>query len=680
MAGSYDKIQIQGVCINENIIKHSSAPLWPLNQTHPHPDFKNKKRLEIMNLSKEMIQYKKEIEEKYGSEILKNKNWLDFLQVDQLRNTQCPKKILAEKIIDPHSYDQVDNTLIYNSCKHTIFAAAKRQMKMAPTPDPIVADEFLEYAKAIIDKELGHYLTHFGYSYEDWYKHLNTEKQAKIDMYVQYLNGDATLTPQQVRECKNTCYEGICKIELQGKNGKPRMVCSIPLRTKFVTGPVTWKLEEVLGKHLNGYCGGMNIKQMSDKINNYIQQGFTKVVEGDGSAFDNTQDITLKRVDHYLYERVEHSIYHTSKQQFHDITHEPYKTMDVTYIQNKKRRRLFSYKILGTVFSGDCDTTLCNTMRMALYNRFVNDKYGLKYGKDYIVFSKGDDFTVLYKPYITDQMIQEIYYRYFIKSNDSVSDPNTDIFGLGQVLKMLNIGDITTFSFCSLRSWKIAEDKIILTRDPKKFFNLALFSRKIKSYTPIQRIKYYLEQSMSLRAVYSGLEVFDIMADAYDFYAYREASELIQNKKNYQKYKKYLKSVQLNGNAEDILIHLAYKHQEKQKISKKIFTGKLEYNSFEAQLYDIRRKMHYKKIGKNYWETMKNLFLKNCNYNLTPEQQKFCNQQIEKEISFEQFKSTLGLNLKSDLWQKRKLFLKKLRMLGKTSPKIGVVSKTHANY
>jgi hypothetical protein len=127
---------------------------------------------------------------------------------------------------------------------------------------------------------------------------------------------------------------------------------------------------------------------MTDMVNEYRKLGFTQVYEGDGSAFDNTQDVSLKQLDRNIYQMIESSIYHVPKKEFHKISQALYKTMDIEYIEKGKKKPLMSYKILGTVFSGDCDTTLMNTTRMAMYNRYVNDKAGLVFGKDYVCFSK----------------------------------------------------------------------------------------------------------------------------------------------------------------------------------------------------------------------------------------------------------------------------------------------------
>lgn len=610
--------------MSDNIEKHAAAPLYPPTSKHPHPEYKDKLRLKITRMSREM----RELQQTFSQVAeMEGKHWLDYVKVRDLQ-CECPNKALYEKILDLNTPSKSE-VMAYNSCKHTIFAAAKRQMKAAPTPDPKVADEFLAYAKAKINKEVGEQLKHFGYSYQQWYHHLERPKQIDMDRVAIYLKGDRTkLSPEEIKMIEAKNYEGICKVELQAVNGKPRMVCSIPKLTKYVMGPVCWKLEEIFSKHFKGYCGGKNLKQMSHSINELIDQGFTKVVEGDGSAFDNTQDITLKRVDHYIYESIEHAIHHCDKTLFHEITHQPYKTMDVNYIdaKSKKKKTLLTYSILGSVFSGDADTTLCNTTRMALYNRFVNDKAGLVYGRDYVCFSKGDDFTVLYKPYITNEMIHAIYYKYFLKASPSPDIADTRVYGLGQVLKMLDIGGPETIKFCSLRAWYIDDSHIILTRDPAKFYDLAKYSRKIKTLTPIKRAAYLRMLAIALRADYSKIHIFEAMASAYDYMAERiEKIHKIDTKS--KAYKNKIRAAQQYFVKAERLT--TSPHNENETPTYQL-------------LYDVAYREENIKIIGGYWETMKKIE-RTAFYHLTTEQYILINQQIEAEFSTEELKSMMGL-------------------------------------
>jgi hypothetical protein len=555
------------------------------------------------------------------------RNPFDYIKVKDI-NCKCDRKILYEQIFGDIT-DQNDEIMAYKSCKHTIYAAAKRQMKMAPTPDPAVADEFVEYAKQIIDNEVGEYLNHFEYSYQQWYNHLDLTKQQDMDMVAKYFSHNIDDIPRDMlKRIKNLHYQGICKVELQNIDGKPRMVCSIPLQTKFIMGPICWALEEIFQDHFHGYCGGKNLTEMANKINNYAALGFTKVVEGDGSAFDNTQDISLKRVDQYIYSLVKQHVYHVDKDLFYKTATQLYKTMDVVArdTDTKRQHKLFTYSILGSVFSGDADTTLCNTVRMALYNRFVNDKAGLVFGRDYICFSKGDDFTVMYKPYVKDDFINQAYYKYFVKAQKDVSQPDTRVFGLGQVLKMLDFGGLSSIKFCSLRAWFKNDHEIILTRDPKKFYNLAKYSRKLKTMSNYQAALYLIQQAEALLASYKGIEIFEVMARAYYLRALEFMKYTTDREQQTFKHK---------------LVKLEAKLVARSKNVKSKYA--MEENIYQRLVYNIGFRKTQHKIQGTYWEAMQKIYQVRTD-TLTETEAFLVNQQIAAEFSVEELKTKLGQN------------------------------------
>jgi len=624
--GEDNKIEYLPICQGENIEKHASAPLYPQNYIHPHPEYQFYNGqyaycLQIYFESEEFIKLKMKTISKYGDKMREeNRHWLDYVKVSDLQGFgECPHKIGYEKILAKQETDE--KVMMYNVCPHTIFAAAKRQMKIAPKPDNKIADDFIEFSKQILEKYVGEELNQFGYDYQQWYNHNTAPKQKDIDKYYLSLTNPELFTSQQLADLNTDEYSGICKVELQPEDGKPRMVCSIPIKTKVTMGPVTWKLEEIMQDKFPGYCGGKNNDQMAIKLNEYIENGFTKIVEGDGSAFDNTQDVTLKEIDRYLYRRVADKVYHVDKQQFLDISQQYYKKMSVNYIKDRRKRCMFKYKILGSVFSGDCDTTLCNTMRMSLYNLYVNQREGLRYGIDYQLISKGDDFTVLYKNYISDKKINEIYYKYFLKA----APTTTTQYGLGQVLKMLNIGPPNTISFCSLLAWytDIKSNKIILTRDIKKFDHLSLYSRKIKTLQGTARRDYLLQQAIATLTAYSGIKIFETLADGYIYAALQVKAG------NEQEFK----------HAVEVNTELVRQMRMKIKTFNVLDFG----DDTLKTLYNTQpRKESYKIIG-NYWDTMK-LLQENYTQKLTTQQLQYINEQTEAVLELQYFKSRMGLN------------------------------------
>jgi hypothetical protein len=417
------------------------------------------------------------------------------------------------------------DSIIYNTCKRCIFAAAKRQIKSAPTPTRAVADDFIKWAEAKIDSLIGDELNDFGYSFNQWYNHLTAAKQKRMDKVHEYLFGDNPLVDHyssiDKMDPKLLHYEAICKAEIQPIDGKPRMVCAIPDLIKYIMGPVCWKLEELFTHKIPTYCGGMNLQQMQDKINHYIDDGFVIAAEGDGSAFDNTQDVLLKEIDRYIYRKIIDRIYHVPHELFKFVSQMIYKVMDVISTEDKHKKNIMTYAVLGTVFSGDCDTTLMNTLRMGLYNWYTNEKLGFTLGREFICFSKGDDFTVMYQSQVNIDAVKAGYAQYWLgkpKPTGPIYDGCDEReYGLGQILKFIEFGPPSIIKFCSLRAWytDYHTQHIYLTRDPSKFLTLAKYSRKALHMSNSMLAKYCYEQGLALLVAYPGINYFKRMAEAY---------------------------------------------------------------------------------------------------------------------------------------------------------------------
>jgi phosphoheptose isomerase len=614
-----NRLLCYGTTLSQNLRKHAAAPKIP-NQRHPHTKYQQYPRIKLKMLDPQL----KELKQKYDPDG-SNPEWINDLTLDQL-NCNCPHRIKFEKIFDKDN--SAIDAMVWTACKHTTLAAAKRQMKSAPLPAEDVAEHFVQYSKNLIDKEVGEQLQHFQYSVVDWYNHLHTTKQKAIEPVIKYYSGQRySLSKKELSNIQNKFYTGILKEEVQETNGKPRMVCSVPQSTKYIMGPVTWHLEEIFQDNFKGYCGGKNLTQMSHMINDYLNQGFTKVVEGDGSSFDNTQDVSLKAVDRYIYSRVRQNIYHVPKEDFDEVSQALYKVMDIQYLEGKKKRPILRYKILGTVFSGDCDTTLMNTIRMALYNRYVNDMAGLKYGVDYVCFSKGDDFTVMYKPYVSNTLITRAYYRYFLPPVDDPSRPNTQIYGLGQVLKFLKFGDATTIDFCSLQAWWTdpSETQIYLTRNFNKFLKLSVYSRKTKTYSINELCQYLEDQALALDINYQGIKCLTILTNYYRELITRLRHQYMNIKQPVQhSIKIKLAQQQLKMELTRQQLRPIYNYLEQLEIQNETEVG--------------HRHTQIKQLTRDYWEYMQTIE-KTHTETLTQEQAEYVSQQISQGLFMEYIKS-----------------------------------------
>lgn len=527
----------------------------------------------------------------------------------------CEDKFKYLQIFDANVADR--DSILYNNCKRTIFAAAKRQIKSAPCPDLNVAREFVDFSKRKIDELMGEQLNSFGYSYNQWYNHLNRAKQLRMDAIHEYFHGTdpekkhygGKIPPEMLH------YQAICKMEIQGIDGKPRMVCAIPDLIKYVMGPVCWKLEEIFTKYLPSYCGGMNLTEMQDKINGYIDEGFVIVAEGDGSAFDNTQDVLLKEVDRYVYNRIKHQVYHVPTEVFEIVSNAYYKVMEVLLNVNGKKKNLLTYAVLGTVFSGDCDTTLMNTCRMGLYNWFTNEKAGLQFHEEFLCFSKGDDFTNMYKATTNLDKVKDTYDKYWLKkpSPTSAAYDGLDerIMGLGQILKFIEFGPPNAIKFCSLRAWytDYNTQHIYLTRDPGKFTTLSKYSRKALHMTSTQISEYCIEQAVAILAQYKHIKYFEEFARQYLIAAKRFSP-------------KYYKRILYKGRT------------DKRK------TLPLEITSYDG--YNRQPRENAVRIVGTYWETMQKI--ERGQYaTLSETEARIVNEQLEAEFPTYEIRLLTGL-------------------------------------
>jgi hypothetical protein len=233
----------------------------------------------------------------------------------------------------------------------------------------------------------------------------------------------------------------------------------------------------------------------------------------------------------------------------------------------------------------------------------------------------------MYQNYITDEFINNAYYKYFLPANPDPSRADSRQYGLGQVLKMLDIGGPEIIKFCSLRAWVIdKQGHIILTRDPSKFMNLSKYSRKTKSYNTTQLIRYLLEQALALKSSYEGLDYFMAMHDIYKQKAYS-----------------ILKACAYTNRERSVIMHKVYQSLATTIKQSKCMSS--EYSYAETTAYKLVNEIKYRetayKIQSNYWETMQAIERINCQV-LTESQAKCANQQINAEFSVEELKSSLG--------------------------------------
>jgi hypothetical protein len=316
-------------------------------------------------------------------------------QMEDINAIECSCKNESQKAaykIYNTSVNQVSlPVIVWNNCAKTLWASMLRHIAVVPLPDPECIVEYQHFVDNYIMPPLKEHLLEFDYSTSEWYNHLDYKKQQEIDGVTEVLN-----TP-----CE---YNLFCKREIQLVDSphdnyndcglpKTRAIAGPQPVDKLVLGPVAWALEAVFADNFDGYCGGLNWGQLEEKITGYYNEGFEYILQGDGSGFDRTQSHELKYLDRQIYDIVADNVHHVEKEVFLTKATARYRKLTGKYFDGGVTRNVASVKIDATVTSGNPDTSLMNTARMATFCRFMAYKAQVEVK----VLAKGDDFVIFYK-------------------------------------------------------------------------------------------------------------------------------------------------------------------------------------------------------------------------------------------------------------------------------------------
>lgn len=404
--------------------------------------------------------------------------------------------------------------ICYNSCDRTLFAAFKRQMMRVYEPDPIVAAEFQEYTQRYFDQYVEPVLRTFDYSYSQWFNRLPRNKQ---DAMVQ---AQADITENGYPEL---CEYGLfCKREKQEAGGKNRAIANIEPQIKYIMGPVCWALEDLADRYFPGYCGKKSWDDLENLFEQYYAEGYHYVLQGDGSAFDTCQHYELKLIDRLIYQYLARNqkIWHVNPDDFERLACSEYRELNAKTFGKFGARTLGSATIRGTVFSGASDTTLMNTLRMALYNLFTLESLGLKYGQDFKLLAKGDDFIIFSRvPKLNGYDFESLYLRTWRpKPKHRTANFDDNKGTLGMILKFLNVGDYDTIDFCSVTCIPYADHtKFKLARKPNRMVPLAHYARATLKFEKQPGLikQYLLDQAMALDISHGSMPFYSDYAAAY---------------------------------------------------------------------------------------------------------------------------------------------------------------------
>jgi hypothetical protein len=449
-------------------------------------------------------------------------------------------------------FDSTEDPIIYHVCPANNFCAIKRQCTAVVNPEVTMVEKFRYWFENSILPHIELILSYAVYDVKAWYEHLTAKQQKQVKPYLDVLElsaGDVQLFEQLCKERNldtTTDFTMFVKSEKQlmedGNRPKNRCISGANACHKMVMGPITWELERLFKYMFPGYCGGKNWEDMENMINEWHANGFDVSLQLDGSGFDRTQHQVLKEiVDFNIYKIASQSVFHVPVELFEKFAFAKTKRINVVNYSKQGRIDCGFVEIEGTVLSGSMDTTLMNTIRMACYNRFVNECLcGLEYGVDYACIAKGDDTVAVYNSLVDLKLVQAQYQRVFFSKNAAPEKEWGNInHGLGQIAKFYHWGPLEDIDFCSVSVFYVPQYNCYrMTRKLDRFLNLTGWTTKIHSNIETYVAKVYTRmlgimnlkwmQDLPIFRAYNALLLRDVPVDSSKPYS-GEIKQLLEN-------------------------------------------------------------------------------------------------------------------------------------------------------
>lgn len=454
-----------------------------------------------------------------------NRIAMEITRIDEIPCTCKGRKEPALAQILPTGCN-TGKVICYNSCARTLFAAFKRQLKQVYPPETKETLDFIKFSYKFMD-EHGFFaaLQSFDYSYSQWFNKMPRHKQDAMVLAAKSYIANGFLRQNGDLDTFYVKFGMFCKREKQAAGGKNRAIANIDNLVKYIMGPVCWALEEFADRFFPGYCGKKNWNDLEDFMKTAYEDGFTTVLQGDGSGFDLSQSYQMRRIDRIIYSKIASRIHHVNVDDFIKASHAQIRLIQAKQMlgnrvkdpENVGTGNIGDALVVGTVFSGASDTTLMNTIRMALYNHYtLQVKGGLKLDVDYKLLAKGDDFMVFVKnpnlPY------KQYYDACWMPKDKKPLETQYKPYGIGQILKFLLVGDYSTIDFCSTTVVQDGTDFKIFRR-PDRMDPLLHYSRQAVRMTPGQLKQYYQDLAYALRDSAGDAPFYSEYAQALDFAA-----------------------------------------------------------------------------------------------------------------------------------------------------------------
>lgn len=415
-----------------------------------------------------------------------------------------------------------EKSTVYHSCWLNNVSALNRLCFNYPKPDPTVLKQFEKWFDPIFRDEIQPLIIAAVINKDAWFNRLTAGKQNEVkDYYFPGSNGMLnTISLDKINEY-NT-YVNFVKTEKQfGQEAfkrKTRCICSPGAGYKYIMGPVTYALEQQF-KSFKGYGAPLTWGDQERYLDSFYDRGMESTIQLDGSSFDNTQSLEFKRlIDHRIYKSVlDLNNIHVDSDVFTAVSCAEVRKVVPKCIIRGKAVSYGSVTIEGKVFSGSCDTTLMNTIRMALYQRFLVESYSGLAKDEYELWVKGDDVCIFTDPSRVNAITKSLG-KLFI-SPAAFKKENGIVYGIGQIAKFTKIGTIIDFDFCSTMVLKTQEGYKIT----RKIDNITLkehYSIKIgKMNVPAYHHDLRISANAWLGSVENNLSLYYDLVHPYDYTA-----------------------------------------------------------------------------------------------------------------------------------------------------------------
>lgn len=395
--------------------------------------------------------------------------------------------------------------VVYNSCNRTLWAALLRQLRHVPKPVPKHMSKFKLFCKEFFNSSVLPHLENFDYNFNQWYNHLDSKKQLELEPY---MTGDKA-------DWDVIVYKLFCKREKQivgDSMPKNRAIAACPAMMKFVMGPVIWALE-ALFKKIHGYKqsnreskSATNWKEIEQLYTERWNKGYTYVIQGDGSAWDTSVTHDLRELPNMIYNWLadNNKIRHIDPEIFRKVATSRYRKLQANYYEDGRTKTLGTATLDGTTLSGSPDTTFANTVMMMMVQKFCMKEAG--YTEDqYEHDTAGDDFAI-FATHISDKL-HKTYEKYWAKA-----DSKADEYGLGIILKFLNVGDYSSLDYCSTNVIQ-HKDTFKIVRQINRLSPLNHWSIKALQLSKGETKQYYLDLALSVDSWAKNMPLYGDYAD-----------------------------------------------------------------------------------------------------------------------------------------------------------------------